>query len=70
MTSAERQRAFKKRMQEQGFAQVTAWVHESQVPDLMQLLAKLKENPDLVPGPVRNTLTNKFESIEKRRRTE
>lgn len=64
MTSTERQRAYRERMLAEGYVQVTGWVHSHQAGYVAVQLARLKRDPDLTPGPMRNTKTNRFESIE------
>lgn len=60
-----RQAAFRARMKAEGLVQVTGWVHEHQASDAIQVLRRLKKNEDLTPGPLRNTVTNKFVSLNR-----
>lgn len=62
-SSAERQRAFKAKLAEQGLRQVFGYVHEHQLSDLLLLVARLRDNPDLQVGPVRNTATGRIERL-------
>ncbi|RWO96668.1 MAG: hypothetical protein EOQ98_21860 [Mesorhizobium sp.] len=61
--SATRQRAFKKRMSDDGFVQVTGWVRSHQAADIAALMKRLKEDTDLEPGPMRNTRTGRLERV-------
>ena len=60
--SRNRQAAFRERMVNAGFVQVTGWVHESQAAETLHMLRRLKEAPELVPGPLRNPVTGKLVS--------
>lgn len=64
-TTNERQAKFRQAMKARGMVQVTVWVHKSQEGELRQMSRRLLANPDLVPGPIRNLATNRFESIER-----
>lgn len=59
-SNAERQRAFKARMNEQGFEQVAVWVRSSQAAEVRLVAKQLAENPYLEFGPLRDTLSGKL----------
>lgn len=59
-SSAERQRAFKARMNEQGFEQVTVWVRSSQAASVRLVAKQLAENPDLEFGPLRDAVSGQL----------
>lgn len=40
--------------------QVTGWVHSHQAADATQMLRRLKEDPELSPGPLRNPATGRL----------
>ena len=62
-TSAERQKAFRKRMREKGLVPVTAYVPADQAAQVMLLLSRLCEDgADLELGPLRNYVTGKLVS--------
>lgn len=63
--SRNRQAAFRERMVNAGFVQVTGWVHADQAPDTLHMLRTLKENPGLMPGPLRNPATGKLVSAKR-----
>lgn len=44
-------------MEEKGYTQVTAWVHNQQAADVQ---TALRDNADLSIGPLRNTATGKL----------
>ena len=62
--SRKRQRTYSQRMRAEGFVQVTGWVHRTQAGDATQVLRRLREDPDLRPGPMRNTTTGKLSRLE------
>jgi hypothetical protein len=55
--------AFRRRMADAGYVQVTGWVHRTQAADANQLLRRLKANPALQAGPLRNPETGKLVSL-------
>lgn len=57
-----RQAAYKARLKDAGLEQVSAWVHPHQKADLLLLLQKLRADPSLEVGPLRNTETGKLVS--------
>lgn len=59
-----RQQAFRAKMQLAGFVQVTAWVHESQLPDVQDYLRQLREKPHLTTGPLKDPVTGKLVSTK------
>lgn len=59
-----RHAAFRERMVAAGFVQVSGWVHKEQAGAAAQLLRRLKEEPALLPGPVRDTRTGKLLKLE------
>lgn len=61
--SRNRQAAFRERMVNAGYVQVTGWVHRDQVADATEMLRRLKESPGLLPGPLRNPATGKLVSL-------
>lgn len=58
--SRNRQAAFRERMVKAGMVQVTGWVHSHQAADATQMLRRLKEDPELSPGPLRNPATGRL----------
>lgn len=60
LSNAERQRAFKNRMRENGMVQVAGWVHAHQHGDVQQLISRLASDRDLEAGPVRSQSTGKL----------
>ena len=59
MSNANRQREFRKRMEEQGFVQVTGWVPASQMADVQSVMRRLRDDGDLEIGTLRNTRTGR-----------
>ena len=59
-----RQASYNARMRAAGFKQVTGWVHKEQSADAGWLLKRLKGNPDLRPGPVRDVTTGRLAKLE------
>lgn len=59
MTSAERQAVFRERMRAEGKRSVTGIVHDHQLSDLLILMRRLRDNPDLVVGNLRCRRTGK-----------
>lgn len=64
-TNAERQRAYKKRLAEDGLVQVHGWVTREQAGYVMQMLKRMSEDKDLRPVSVLNKRTHRFEPIER-----
>lgn len=63
LSNAERQRAYKERMREAGFVQVTGWVRADQQGDVAELMARLAADPDLEVGPVRSRVSGKLQRL-------
>lgn len=61
--AAARQADFRQRMEEEGFVQVTGWVRRDQAAAVSALIRRLRDDPALEPGPVRNTRTGRIERI-------
>lgn len=61
--SRNRQAAYRRRMEDAGFVQVTGWVHRAQAADALTMLRRLKDNPALTPVSLRNADTNRFEGL-------
>lgn len=62
-TPAQRQRAFKARMEAAGFVQVHGWIHRHQSGDVRALLHALQADPDLTTGPARSTCSGKLVKV-------
>ena len=59
-SNAARQARFRAKLKAQGMVTVTLIVPRGAVADLNELAEKLRSNPDLRPGPVRNVRTGKL----------
>lgn len=59
-SSATRQRAYRERMKEQGFVQITIWVPAHVAADMVVIANQLSGNGSLELGPLRDTLTGKL----------
>lgn len=59
MSNAEKQAAFRLKMKAEGKRSVTGIVHDHQLADLMILMQRLRDNPDLVVGNLRCRRTGK-----------
>lgn len=57
--SAARQREFRKRMEAEGYVQVTGWVPRDQAADVRDVMKRLCEG-DLEIGPLRSYSTGKL----------
>lgn len=62
-TSAERQAAWRKRQNNKGLVQAAGWVHEHQLPALLQLIEMLKQSPGLEVGSPRNTTSGRLHKL-------
>lgn len=59
-TSAERQAAFRRRMEADGYVQVTGWVPSNTASDIMEVMRRLRENSNLEVACFRDTLTGRM----------
>ena len=59
-SAASRQAQFRYNMHRQGMREVTGWVREHQTADMTLLMRRLREDPDLEIGPLRNTRTGRL----------
>ena len=60
-SSADRQKEFRKRMEAEGYIQVTGWVPAAQASDVRILMKRLMTDADLEVGPLRNVRTGRLE---------
>ena len=63
--STKRQADYRQRMTASGLVQVSGWVHAGQQQgDASILLRRLRDDPDLRPGPLRHSRTGKLHKLE------
>lgn len=63
VSNARRQTEFRERMEAEGFVQVTGWVRRDNAAAVASLIRLLREDPDLEPGPMRNTRTGRLRKL-------
>lgn len=59
-SSAERQKRFRKSMEQKGFVQVAVWVPLRAAADFYASARMCLDNPDLTLGPMRNDATGQL----------
>lgn len=64
---AERQKAFRRRLEAEGMAQISGFVPGRHFDDVRLLIERLRNDPALTVGPLRNVVTGKLEPLRKKR---
>ena len=64
MSGAERARAHKARMVEQGLTQINVWVPMAAAPEIMRAAELLRDNPDLRIARLVSTKTGKLRGLK------
>lgn len=62
---AARQAAFRRRQEADGMVQVTGFVPGSVASEVQQLIRRLRADPALTVGPLRNVVTGKLDKLAK-----